>query len=152
MVLSLKLRLIKKLVTNRHIPLFISATKDISARNISSSMSKKAGDNHEKMERRSFKDFLEHSKHLLTSSDSGPLRFPCSSALPHRKTVLFCSLYQVPYFKLTLVVLQVYETLVLRSTDHLSQGRHLFVCLDDIMNKGFPIKIAGLDELDLDFL
>ncbi|KAL1827851.1 hypothetical protein ACET3Z_006263 [Daucus carota] len=58
-------------------------------------MSKKAGDNHEKMERRSFKDFLEHSKHLLTSSDSGPLRFPCSSALPHRKTVLFCSLYQV---------------------------------------------------------
>nr|XP_017247514.1 PREDICTED: acyltransferase-like protein At1g54570, chloroplastic [Daucus carota subsp. sativus] len=63
--------------------LSISATKEISARNTTSSLSKKAGDKNEEMERRSFKDYLEHSKHLLTSSDGGPPRWfsplECSS-------------------------------------------------------------------------
>lgn len=71
---------------------FISATKNnIGARNTSSSMSKKAGDKKE-MERRSFKDYLEHSKDLVRSSVGGPPRWfsplECSSALENSPLLL----------------------------------------------------------------
>ncbi|XP_017247512.2 phytyl ester synthase 1, chloroplastic-like [Daucus carota subsp. sativus] len=72
--------------------LFISATAEISARNTSSSLSKRAGEKNEEMERRSFKDYLEHSKHFLTSSDGGPPRWfsplECSSTLENSPLLL----------------------------------------------------------------
>ncbi|KAK1361260.1 Acyltransferase-like protein, chloroplastic [Heracleum sosnowskyi] len=73
---------------------FISATINNTRRgNTRSSMSKKAGDkNEEEMERRSFKDYLEHSKDLVRSSDAGPPRWfsplECSATLKNSPLLL----------------------------------------------------------------
>lgn len=71
---------------------FTSGNKNIVARHTSSSMSNKLGDKNEKMERRSFKEYLEHSKDLVGSSDGGPPRWfsplECSSTLEHSPLLL----------------------------------------------------------------
>ncbi|WOG97107.1 hypothetical protein DCAR_0416446 [Daucus carota subsp. sativus] len=77
----------------RNRELFISATINLRARNTTSFKSKKAGEKNKEMGRWSFKDYLEHSKYLLGSSDGGPPRWfsplECSSTLENSPLLLY---------------------------------------------------------------